>query len=291
MIVPCDPLRPRRPDPHFADEAEAARNLGLEVGLVDHDQLERARTSEDASAGLFRISAGSEVVYRGWMVTADAYGRLERALQARGAALRTTAADYRRAHELPGWQHALEPLTPEACWTTGSDLDAFTDCLRRLGTGAAVLRDHTKSLKHHWHEAAYIPDVTDEAAARTVAGRFLELRGDAFDGGLVVRRFEEFVGPEARTWWVDGRHVLTSAHPDTPDELPTPPPGVLAEVAASLVPLDLRFVTVDLVRRADGVWRLVELGDGQVSDRPRSCPAADLVSALVGAPAGGPGRL
>ncbi|WP_446220731.1 ATP-grasp domain-containing protein [Micromonospora sp. IBHARD004] len=32
--------------------------------------------------------------------------------------------------------------------------------------------------------------------------------------------------------------------------------------------LDLPLVTADLALRADGVWRVVEVGDGQVSDRP-----------------------
>ena len=44
--------------------------------------------------------------------------------------------------------------------------------------------------------------------------------------------------------------------------------------------LDLPFVTVDLVLRTDGTWRVVELGDGQVSDRPDNAPPADLITAI-----------
>jgi ATP-grasp domain, R2K clade family 3 len=32
----------------------------------------------------------------------------------------------------------------------------------------------------------------------------------------------------------------------------------------------LPFVTADLVKRSDGIWRVIEVGDGQVSDRPAS---------------------
>ncbi|XVU23356.1 ATP-grasp domain-containing protein [Actinoplanes sp. CA-054009] len=45
--------------------------------------------------------------------------------------------------------------------------------------------------------------------------------------------------------------------------------------------LGLPFVTVDLARRRDGRWRVVELGDGQVSDRPVSTPAADLIEVIA----------
>ncbi|KXK62753.1 hypothetical protein AWW66_06835 [Micromonospora rosaria] len=41
--MPADPLRPRRPDPHFAAEAAAAHAAGLDVALVDHDALAAGR--------------------------------------------------------------------------------------------------------------------------------------------------------------------------------------------------------------------------------------------------------
>ena len=35
LLVPSDPIHPRRPDEHFAEEASAARTLGFEVALVE----------------------------------------------------------------------------------------------------------------------------------------------------------------------------------------------------------------------------------------------------------------
>jgi hypothetical protein len=44
----------------------------------------------------------------------------------------------------------------------------------------------------------------------------------------------------------------------------------------------LPFVTADLALRADRTWRVIELGDGQVSDRPASTePAAFLNAVLI----------
>ncbi|MEV0903013.1 hypothetical protein AB0I88_40170, partial [Actinoplanes sp. NPDC049802] len=39
LLLPADVLRPRRPDEHFAGEARAAREAGIEVALIDHDAL------------------------------------------------------------------------------------------------------------------------------------------------------------------------------------------------------------------------------------------------------------
>jgi hypothetical protein len=36
LLVPADPLRPRRADEHFAAEAAAARDADITVALIDH---------------------------------------------------------------------------------------------------------------------------------------------------------------------------------------------------------------------------------------------------------------
>jgi len=213
-------------------------------------------------------------VYRGWMMSATEYDGFAQALADRGVALRTSAESYRTAHELPGWYDALQPVTPMSVWTTGPDVDELIAVARKLG-GPAVLRDYVKSMKHYWDEAAYVPGVED---VERVARRFQGLWEDAFTGGFVLRKFEEFTGAEARTWWVGGRCALVTPHPDTPDELPE---GLdLIEIEPLVADLGLPFVTVDLVRRTDGAWRVVELGDGQVSDWPASRDPDDLVAAL-----------
>ena len=68
-----------------------------------------------------------------------------------------------------------------------------------------MLRDNVKSMKNNWDEAAYIPDLADSPTVFRVTKRFLELRDDSFTGRFVLRRFEEVIGPEARTWWIGGR--------------------------------------------------------------------------------------
>lgn len=264
LLVPADPLRPRRADEHFAPEAAAARAAGIPVVLVDHDRLSRG----DA-AGLPPVSDG---IYRGWMLRSSHYALL--------SGLRTSPDQYRQAHELPGWYDALSPVTPESVWTVGFSRADFDQARTVLGGGPAVLRDHTKSMKHYWHEAAFIPDVADASAAWAVADRFVELRDDDLTGGFVLRRFEEFLAPELRTWWVDGVCRIIGPHPDLPADTAVPRPDLTA-IAPLVEKLALPFVTVDIVQRADGVWRVVELGDGQVSDRPAAISPETLIAALT----------
>ncbi len=277
LLVPSDPLRSNRVDEHFAAEAKAARDAGVAVALVDHDVLSRGG---DVDRAVAKVPADDDAVYRGWMLRAEHYAGFAEALARRGAVLRTSAERYRRAHELPGWYSALVAVTPESVWTAGSDRADFDRVRRSLGAGAAVLRDYTKSMKHHWHEAAYIPDLGDAEAAWAVASRFLDLRDDEFAGGFVLRRFEHFTATEVRTWWVDGVCVLSGPHPDTPHDIAGVPD--VGAVMPVIVELGLPFVTVDFALRADGEWRVVELGDGQVSDRPSTTAPARMVEVLFG---------
>ena len=60
LLVPADPLRPRRPDEHFAPEAAAARDSGHDVALIDHDALAEhrvaARVPDGAGAARPRLA-------------------------------------------------------------------------------------------------------------------------------------------------------------------------------------------------------------------------------------------
>jgi hypothetical protein len=96
----------------------------------------------------------------------------------------------------------------------------------------------------------------------------------------VLRRFEEFTSAEARTWWAGGTCRLVTAHPDTPGDLP--PDIDLAALTPLIRSLRLPFVTADLALRADGTWRIIELGDGQVSGRPSTTDPAAFLNAILG---------
>jgi hypothetical protein len=49
--------------------------------------------------------------------------------------LRTSAAQYRQAHELPGWYAALAAVTPQSVWTAGDAHDDFQRACQELGAG------------------------------------------------------------------------------------------------------------------------------------------------------------
>ncbi|MFJ6779181.1 ATP-grasp domain-containing protein [Streptomyces yangpuensis] len=271
-----DPLNERRVDAHFAAEARHVRAAGGTALLVDHDAL----IAGDTDRAVARVPAGAgSLWYRGWMVPAGRYDALDAALRRRGCRLAVTPEEYRRAHELPGWYGTFAGLTPASTWLAVApgrtpDPARLTALAADLPPGAAVVKDYVKSRKHEWDEACYVPDLGDAAALHRVVGRFVELQDEFLAGGVVLRAFEDFVAPltpagtasapEVRVWWRDGVPRLVTAHPDSPvDEVAVPD---LEPVRAAVEALGCPFVTTDMALREDGVWRVVEVGDGQVGD-------------------------
>lgn len=176
-------------------------------------------------------------------------------------------------------------LTPVSGWLPAApgevpDPQRLAALAAGLPPGSAVVKDYVKSRKHEWAEACYVPDLADPAALHRVAARFVELQDEFLAGGVVLRAFETFVAPqgaaaEVRVWWRDGVPGLVTAHPDSAvAEVPEP-------VRAAVEALGCPFVTTDLALRADGVWRVVEVGDGQVSDLHREVDLTAFVQLLT----------
>lgn len=253
-LYPASALNNRRVDEQFSDEATAWTN---KVALFDEH--------EDRIVYSDRIDQGDTVVYRGWMLTADQYDNLENHVSNLGAVMLTDRSSYIAAHHLPGWVDTMSALTPETVIFDKNEFSSLRAKVEsKLGTGPFVVKDFVKSAKNHWDEACFAPDLE---SLEPVVSKFLEIQGEFLTGGVVVRKFENFVGPETRVWWVDGEEATRTPHPDNPNTEVLEEP--LDEVAEIVAQLGLPFVTTDVVMDDSGNLRVVELGDGQVSEFPQ----------------------
>jgi hypothetical protein len=272
ILMCADPANPRRVDEHFTREAEAVRALGGSVALIDHDALRRG----DAIGAVRRVPRGlGPAWYRGWVITAGQYATLAAALGAREVALAVPPDGYQKAHELPGWYDTFAGVTPASVWLPvqpgkAPTADELADLVRPLRSGPAVVQDYVRSLRQ---EECVVPDLADTTGLHAIVSRFVERQGDLLAGGVVIREQESYEDGRARVWWVDGEPVLVGPHPDTPDRHPRPQAEPIAPCVRAL---GCRFITTDLAQAADGAWRVVEIGDGQVSDFPAIAEPADL---------------
>jgi hypothetical protein len=240
FIMPPDGMEPRQVDEVFRRQAELLSQRGYQVTLV------RDEVFRDGST-LRGISRGAIVIYRGWMVKVDEYCQLDNAVRSVGARLFTDAASYALTHHLPNWYASLAEFTAETV-VIGS-ADDLLPSIEQLGWGSYFLKDDVKSLK-----VAGGSIVRTDVDARHWLEKMIEFR-DELEGGICIRRVESFVpGSECRFFVLNGV-------PHAPDQRTIPPP-----VHAAAERIASRFFTVDIATTTDNRNRIVELGDGQVSD-------------------------
>ncbi|WP_434047666.1 MULTISPECIES: ATP-grasp domain-containing protein [Sorangium] len=292
LLFCSDPLVPRQPDSAFASEADAARGLGLDVGLIDYEAL----VAGDRSAAVRRVpeAQGQDAVYRGWMLRPGVYADLHGALAARGVRLVNDPDAYARGHHLPGWYPALEGHTPRSVWLPVQGDIAMDDVMSLLlpfGDGPVLLKDFVKSRKHEWAEACFIPAASDRAAVERVVRRFLELQGSDLEGGLVFREFVELapagrhpksgmpLAREHRIFFLDGEPIASLRYWDEAEYAAETAP--LAELRALAARVRSRFFTLDVAELFRGGWTVIEVGDGQVSGLPDNADRRAFYQALA----------
>jgi len=242
LLYPTSPLQPREPDELYAEEYAAVVASGFSVSLFSYEEF---------MAGTFRarpaLLAGDTVLYRGWMLTPAQYALLCGKVSGCGAVMLTSPTQYELCHHLPQWYPKLAEFTPETCFFRESDDVASR--LRALSWSECFLKDYVKSLA--------IADgslVSDLARIPEVIAKMKRYRGE-IEGGICARRVEDFDHDTEDRYFVfrGTAHAREGSVPE------------VVEVAARRI--DSPFFSVDTVRRRDEVTRIVELGDGQVSDR------------------------
>jgi ATP-grasp domain, R2K clade family 3 len=241
LLYPSHPLKMALPDGQFAEEVKAIRGAGFGFSFF---------SLENFQIGEFRavpaIPDGKTVLYRGWMLTASEYKALEFQLTRSGTRSLISTDAYLANHHLPQWYPHIKDLTPETrIYPPDCDLEAE---LRALNWPAFFIKDYVKSLKTSIGSRISKPEQVS-----AVVSEMRRFRGTV-EGGFCVRRVEEFLPQTECRYFVM-------------DAIPYAETGAVPEIVFECAKrLTSRFYSVDVVRRADGQQRIVEVGDGQVSD-------------------------
>ena len=115
------------------------------------------------------------------------------------------------------------------------------------------MKDYVKSLKTG--RGSVVQDLADAPA---VIAEMREYRGE-IEGGICVRRVEEYVPDTEQRYFVLHRVAYAA-------ENGSPVPDLVRNCAERL---PSKYFSVDVARRRDGALRVIEVGDGQVSDLVR----------------------
>lgn len=274
-VFPCNPLSGRGYDSEFQNEVNALKWTDAHVASVDHDQLR----SGDAVLKMNNAPVDDVVVYRGWMMNLAEYTVFYTALQNKGYSTLTSPSEYALAHQIDGWIEAFQDITfNTVLLPLNPSQDEVQNAVTRLGSEKFFIKDYVKSLKTD----ATLSVATAETLFDTIQ-RFQEAQGDWLTGGIVVREYIDLPDDrvEIRGWWRDGVWKAFTTHPDYGDEtfefnIPT---ALMKDISDRLTALGVHFVSVDFTPTANG-WKVVEIGDGQVSGFPAKL-SEEMITAIL----------
>ena len=244
LLYPCDPFDKKMPDEAYLEEYAAAQTAGFSCSLY---------SAEDLELGEFKprplLTEGEEVIYRGWMLTPDKYAHLQSAIERKGGLAFTNVDQYRRCHYLPEWYSLCEDVTPKTI-ILARDAD-FAAELANQEWSAYFVKDYVKSLTtSRGSIAKTVEEVTE------IVSLIEKYRGQ-IEGGVCVRQFEELRADTEERYFVFKKRAFGRGGRV---------PEIVEQIAARI---DSPFFSVDIVLTSDGTPRLIELGDGQVSDKKK----------------------
>lgn len=249
VLYPCNPLNPKEADEVYQEEYQTLQLANVKYSLFDFDAFVYGEFKPKPS-----IEPGDLVLYRGWMLKLEYYQHLVSYLEGRKAFPFTTYQNYLKCHHLPGWYEPCKAYTPETKFFP--DDHHLIKRIEALGWDSYFVKDYVKS-----NSTARGSIASSPTEAVEIIQLIKKYRG-SIEGGIAIRRVERCAkDTETRYFVMNGQSYSPT------NELPE-----IVETIAGIV--SAPFFSLDIIRREDGVLRLVEIGDGQVSDKKMWSTAA-----------------
>jgi hypothetical protein len=240
ILYPLNPLNEREADEPYQDEFLKMKELGIECSLFDFDSLSFEFYPSP------RIESGEVVLYRGWMLDKEKYKKLEQEVSQKGASMLTSSKDYMNAHHMINWYDILSDLTPMTVFSERAEVE---EVLKDNTWGKYFVKDQVKSNSNEKGSIANSKEEISEILD------LIEMYRGSIEGQVSLRMVEDFVEESEERYFIFNKEVYSNS-----EEYPE----ILNEINKRI---GLPFYSVDLIKNTSGEVRLVEIGDGQVSDK------------------------
>jgi hypothetical protein len=270
----------------FEIEALAAEELGIESYALPLEPV--VNGDPDRAVRRLPRPRGRSWLYRGWMLSEGEYTGLYEAIADRDEELVVDPESFALATYAPSWIPLLGEHTAPARWTESEGIPEAWEIAQELGAPPWIVKDHVKSAKEEWHRACFVPAGADYDDFAAICERLLDVRGDRFERGFVVRKYLDLatlpgmlpeqrrVTDEHRLVFWQGRLVAHAPYYDVETTLEDP-----SRFAFLGRTIDSPFFTADVARLAnDGGHTIIEINDGGCSVLPEQLDPRDLYRAV-----------
>ena len=280
-IIYCDSGFSRKEvDYMYAEEYETAKSKFIQTSLMSFEELKRGNV-ESALRGVKPSDKKEIGIYRGWMLKLDQYEMLYNSLLEKNIQLINNPNEYKFCHHLPESYETIKYHTPKTTFKKLElefKIEDFQNEIGEFGDKPIVVKDYVKSQKHYWEEACFIPNAADKEKVNSVVNKFIELQANDLNEGLVFREYVELeeltshsesgmpLTKEFRAFIKNGQIMTVFKYWDEGDYQDVEP--IVDEFKGLIPKIKSNFFTMDIAKKKDGNWIIVELGDGQVAGLP-----------------------
>lgn len=277
-IIFCDSVIDNKiVEPDYQAEFISAKENGFETNVFSFEELNHGNIK-----GALKVIKSCQTkeygIYRGWMMTPKIYEQFYHGLLEKNIQLINNPTEYEHCHYLPNSYHIIAGETPKSKWTKDLSKDNLVDLASEFGEKPIIIKDFVKSEKHNWKDACFIPNANDAESVISVANRFIELRGEYLNEGIVFREFIELeflidhsksgmpLTKEFRIVFLNKNVIQIYKYWDEGNyDSEIPDLSLLQNIADKI---ESNFFTIDVAKMKNGGWTIMELGDGQVAGLP-----------------------
>ena len=202
-------------------------------------------------------------IFRGYMMKAGEYKLFYNEMKSHNFDLITTPDEYSRLHIFPNIYENIKNDTAKSLFYSIEDKISIADIKKCFDN--FVIKDYVKSVKDKEFPKCISSNISQEEFDSYIS-KFKEYRGNLLTGGICIKEFlklKYYNGKinEFRVFYLDG-NVMSVSRNSNQDTFTNEPPNTLIEKYSKL---PSPYYTVDYVELDDGTFKIMEVGDGQVS--------------------------
>ena len=202
-------------------------------------------------------------VYRGWMMKPDQYERFYKLLLEKNIRLVTEPEHYRLMHIFPNvYEQVKEDTAKMELYPLHAQIDVekLKKSFERF-----MVKDYVKSVKGTDFPRYFDQNITQDEFDRWMEV-FYKYRGDLLTGGICMKEFLDLKRygektNEYRVFYINHQIATICRNSGQGNYTPEPPKELIEKYRNLASP----YYTVDYAELEDGIWRIIEAGDGEVS--------------------------
>lgn len=202
-------------------------------------------------------------IYRGWMMKPEQYERFYNLLLKKNIRLVTAPKYYILMHIFPNaYKDIKEDTAKMEIYPLKSKIDV--EKLKK-SFDKFIIKDYVKSVK-----GTEFPVFFDQSINQKDFDNWMDVfykyRGELLTGGICVKEFLDLKHygkntNEYRVFYANNKIISVSRNSDQENNFPKPPKNLIEKYCN----LNSPYYSIDYAELENGNWKIIEVGDGQVS--------------------------